>query len=46
MLHKRLKSRSIPFFYQMAFDLGIDRISTWMNRFGFGKPVGHRHLRK
>ncbi|MCY9824747.1 penicillin-binding protein 2 [Vibrio chagasii] len=28
------------FFYQMAFDLGIDRISTWMNRFGFGKPSG------
>ncbi|MBJ2147266.1 penicillin-binding protein 2 [Vibrio sp. IB15] len=28
------------FFYQVAFDLGIDRISTWMNRFGFGKPSG------
>ncbi|MEZ9564458.1 penicillin-binding protein 2 [Vibrio artabrorum] len=28
------------FFYQTAFDLGIDRISTWMNRFGFGKPTG------
>lgn len=28
------------FFYQTAFDLGIDRISAWMNRFGFGKPTG------
>ncbi|MFS1908416.1 penicillin-binding protein 2 [Vibrio lentus] len=28
------------FFYQIAFDLGIDRISKWMNRFGFGEPTG------
>ncbi|MCY9856165.1 penicillin-binding protein 2 [Vibrio mediterranei] len=28
------------FFYQTAFDLGIDRISQWMNRFGFGKSTG------
>ncbi|MEZ8491211.1 penicillin-binding protein 2 [Vibrio splendidus] len=28
------------FFYQTAFDLGIDRISSWMNRFGFGEPTG------
>lgn len=28
------------FFYQTAFDLGIDRISSWMSRFGFGKPTG------
>ncbi|MCW1890805.1 penicillin-binding transpeptidase domain-containing protein [Vibrio chagasii] len=47
MLHKRLKSRLRSFFYQMAFGhLGIDRISTWMNRFGFGKTIGHRHLKK
>ena len=25
---------------QLVFDLGIDRISTWMNRFDFGKPTG------
>lgn len=28
------------FFYQVAFDLGIDRISTWMNKFGYGLPTG------
>ncbi|MCZ8489629.1 penicillin-binding transpeptidase domain-containing protein [Vibrio lentus] len=28
------------FFYQTAFDLWIDRISSWMNRFGFGEPTG------
>ncbi|TKF25961.1 penicillin-binding protein 2 [Vibrio kanaloae] len=28
------------FFYQTAFDLGIDRISSWMKRFGFGEPTG------
>ncbi|MGX9522647.1 penicillin-binding protein 2 [Vibrio mediterranei] len=28
------------FFYQTAFDLGIDRISSWMNRFGFGQSTG------
>lgn len=28
------------FFYQVAFDLGIDRISTWMNKFGYGQPTG------
>lgn len=28
------------FFYQVAYDLGIDRISTWMNKFGFGRPTG------
>ncbi len=28
------------FFYQIAFDLGIDRISTWMMKFGFGDYTG------
>ncbi|TFH89429.1 penicillin-binding protein 2 [Vibrio ouci] len=28
------------FFYQTAFDLGIDRIGPWMHRFGFGQPTG------
>ncbi len=28
------------FFYQIAFDMGIDRISTWMMKFGFGEYTG------
>lgn len=28
------------FFYQVAYDLGIDRLSTWMMKFGFGDYTG------
>jgi penicillin-binding protein 2 len=28
------------YFYDLGFDLGIDRLSTFMNRFGFGKLTG------
>ncbi|MGF1806628.1 penicillin-binding protein 2, partial [Aliivibrio sifiae] len=28
------------FFYQIAFDMGIDRLSTWMMKFGFGDYTG------
>lgn len=28
------------FFYQIAYDLGIDKLSTWMSRFGFGDYTG------
>ncbi|MGF1741287.1 penicillin-binding protein 2 [Vibrio profundum] len=28
------------FFYQIAFDMGIDRLSTWMDKFGFGQDSG------
>ncbi|MGF1753628.1 penicillin-binding protein 2 [Vibrio makurazakiensis] len=37
---KAIEESVDSFFYQTAFDLGIDRISTWMNRFGFGEPTG------
>lgn len=37
---KAIEESVNSFFYQTAFDLGIDRISSWMNRFGFGKPTG------
>ncbi|GEM74004.1 penicillin-binding protein 2 [Vibrio sagamiensis] len=37
---KAIEESVDSFFYQMAFDLGIDRISTWMNKFGFGLPTG------
>ncbi len=28
------------YFYKLAYDMGIDRLSRWMARFGFGKPTG------
>ncbi|KLN64855.1 penicillin-binding protein 2 [Vibrio sp. VPAP30] len=28
------------FFYHIAYELGIDRISDWMNMFGFGRLTG------
>lgn len=28
------------FFYQIAYDLGIDKLSDWMTRFGFGEYTG------
>jgi penicillin-binding protein 2 len=28
------------YFYKLAVDMGIDRLSQWMARFGFGKPTG------
>ncbi|WP_341503386.1 penicillin-binding protein 2 [Gallaecimonas sp. GXIMD4217] len=28
------------YFYQLAMDLGIDKISQWMTRFGFGEYTG------
>lgn len=31
---------SDTFFYQTAYDLGIDRLSYWMKRFGFGEFSG------
>ncbi|WMY95143.1 MAG: peptidoglycan DD-transpeptidase MrdA [Arsenophonus sp.] len=28
------------FFYQISYDMGIDRISTWMQKFGYGHYTG------
>ncbi len=28
------------YFYKLAVDMGIDRFSAWMSKFGFGKPTG------
>ena len=28
------------YFYTLALDMGIDRFSGWMGKFGFGKPTG------
>ncbi|EIO3939658.1 penicillin-binding protein 2 [Vibrio vulnificus] len=37
---KAIEESVDSFFYQVAFDLGIDRISSWMNAFGFGRRTG------
>lgn len=28
------------YFYKLALDMGIDRFSEWMGKFGFGRPTG------
>jgi penicillin-binding protein 2 len=28
------------YFYSLAYDMGINRFSGWMGKFGFGKPTG------
>jgi penicillin-binding protein 2 len=28
------------YFYSLALDMGIDRFSAWMGKFGFGRPTG------
>ncbi|PKF51830.1 penicillin-binding protein 2 [Enterovibrio nigricans] len=28
------------FFYQIAYDMGIDKLSSWMSKFGFGEFTG------
>lgn len=37
---KSIVESADTFFYQVAYDMGIDRISEWMGRFGYGKPTG------
>ncbi|WP_153446513.1 penicillin-binding protein 2 [Vibrio algicola] len=39
-VRKALEESVDTFFYQVAFDLGIDRLSTWMNKFGYGELTG------
>ncbi|WP_413113937.1 penicillin-binding protein 2 [Thaumasiovibrio sp. DFM-14] len=39
-ISKAIEESVDTFFYQMAYDLGIDRISSWMYRFGFGDLTG------
>lgn len=34
-------ARSVnTYFYSLALDMGIDRFSAWMGKFGFGQPTG------
>lgn len=39
-LHEALAQSVNTYFYQLAVDLGIDRLSAYMARFGFGEPSG------
>ncbi|OIQ25980.1 penicillin-binding protein 2 [uncultured Vibrio sp.] len=37
---KSIEESVDTFFYQIAYDMGIDRISSWMSMFGFGEYTG------
>jgi len=37
---KALEESADTFFYQVAYDMGIDRLSSWMGKFGYGHPSG------
>ncbi|WP_434762550.1 penicillin-binding protein 2 [Vibrio fortis] len=37
---KAIEESVDTFFYQIAFDMGIDRLSSWMMMFGFGDYTG------
>lgn len=37
---KALEESADTFFYQVAYDMGIDRLSEWMTKFGYGQHTG------
>lgn len=37
---KSLEESADTFFYQVAYDMGIDRLSEWMGKFGYGHYTG------
>lgn len=37
---KAIEESVDTFFYQVAYDMGIDRISNWMSHFGYGEYTG------
>ncbi|ELR64348.1 Penicillin-binding protein 2 (PBP-2) [Photobacterium marinum] len=39
-IYKAIEESVDTFYYQIAYDLGIDRLSDWMRRFGFGEYTG------
>ncbi|WP_394250778.1 penicillin-binding protein 2 [Vibrio profundi] len=39
-ISKAIEESVDTFFYQIAYDLGIDRLSSWMMMFGFGDYTG------
>ncbi|QJC34180.1 penicillin-binding protein 2 [Enterobacteriaceae endosymbiont of Donacia cinerea] len=36
-INKALQESSDSFFYQLAYNIGINKIHKWMNKFGYGK---------
>ncbi|KLV06461.1 penicillin-binding protein 2 [Photobacterium aquae] len=39
-IYKAIEESVDTFFYQVAYDMGIDRLSSWMSRFGYGEYTG------
>lgn len=39
-LNKAIAESSDTYFYQLAYNMGIDRLSGWMQKFGFGLSTG------
>lgn len=39
-LNKAIAESSDTYFYQLAYNMGIDRLSGWMKKFGFGLSTG------
>lgn len=39
-INKAITESSDTYFYQLAYDMGIDKLSSWMRMFGFGVPTG------
>ncbi|TGO03583.1 penicillin-binding protein [Candidatus Thiomargarita nelsonii] len=39
-LHTAIEQSCDVYFYELAYDLGIDRLHSFMTRFGFGKKTG------
>lgn len=39
-LNKAITESADTYFYQVAYNMGIDRLDEWMSRFGFGLPTG------
>lgn len=39
-IYKAIEKSVNTYFYPIAYDMGIDRLSVWMNKFGYGKPSG------
>ncbi|WP_118987233.1 peptidoglycan DD-transpeptidase MrdA [Photorhabdus sp. CRCIA-P01] len=39
-VHRAIVESADTFFYQVAYDMGIDRLSEWMTKFGYGEYTG------
>ncbi|MBE2897692.1 penicillin-binding protein 2 [Pasteurellaceae bacterium 20609_3] len=39
-LNKAIMESADTYFYQVVYDMGINRFSKWMKKFGFGLPTG------